>query len=232
MKTYRVTTHALNVRAKPALAGRIRGVLTIGTTVTALGESEDRKWLQLQYTKNGNTHTGWSSLRYLQAVEGDNLLLVTDPPWLRTAAGELGVREAAGAVDHPRVLQYLQSCERLPAALRASDATPWCSAFVNWCMEQVGIEGTNSAWARDWLHWGKRTTTPKRGDVVVFRRGQGGHVGFYWSTTATAIQVLGGNQKDAVSIDAYAAKNLLGYRRFPGTWRFCSCCGQSQPNVP
>ncbi|MAP55132.1 MAG: hypothetical protein CL605_09540 [Altibacter sp.] len=228
MKTYHITTHALNVRSHPSLKGKIIGVLTYGTTVTALQTSEDQKWLQLQYTKHGTTKTGWSSLRYLQAVPPEGLLQETDPPWLRTALGELGVREGVGTENHPRVLQYLQSCERLPADLQATDATPWCSAFVNWCMEQAGVEGTNSAWARDWLHWGRTITKPRRGDVVVLSRGSGGHVGFYWSGTAKTLQVLGGNQKDAVSIAPYSVKRLLGYRRGTGRWAVCSCCGQPE----
>ncbi|MCD4737613.1 MAG: TIGR02594 family protein [Bacteroidales bacterium] len=79
------------------------------------------------------------------------------------------------------------STENINNILRSNDETAWCSAFVNWCMEASGIEGTNSAWARHWLFWGEPVNNPVRGCVVVFKRGTGGHVGFFIKQTTTSI---------------------------------------------
>ena len=83
-------------------------------------------------------------------------------PWLEIAEREQGVAEVPGAGDNPRVVDYLMSTT-LGSLENQNDETPWCSAFVNWCMEQAGIKGTNSAWARSWLDWGKE---PEEGEAA------------------------------------------------------------------
>jgi hypothetical protein len=54
------------------------------------------------------------------------------------------------------------------------------------------------------------------GDIVIFSRGSKswqGHVGFFVKTAGAMIEVLGGNQSDAVNIQRYAKSRLLGVRR-------------------
>uniref|UniRef100_UPI0026303FB4 C40 family peptidase n=1 Tax=Marivita sp. TaxID=2003365 RepID=UPI0026303FB4 len=57
----------------------------------------------------------------------------------------------------------------------------------------------------------------QEGDIVIFTRGDPsgwqGHVGFFVRKTAASIEVLGGNQADAVNIKRYAKTRLLGIRR-------------------
>ncbi|HYN16841.1 MAG TPA: TIGR02594 family protein, partial [Actinomycetes bacterium] len=117
--------------------------------------------------------------------------LPDDPPWLRTALEELGdkVSRIPGAGDHPRILEYLQTTT-VGHPFNQQDHTHWCSAFVNFCVEQSGNPGTDSAVAKSWLDWGRPTTTPVRGCVVVFTRNGGGHVGFYLGHTSTHIRTL------------------------------------------
>ena len=103
----------------------------------------------------------------------------TEPKWLRVARGEIGVKEAIGNQDNPRVVGYHLSTT-LDKSDASEDETPWCSSFVNWCMEKAGEDGTNSAWARSWLKWGYPMDVPNRGCVVVFSRGNSsGHVAFF-----------------------------------------------------
>jgi uncharacterized protein (TIGR02594 family) len=76
---------------------------------------------------------------------------------------------------------------------------------------------TNSAWARSWLNWGVATDDPIPGTIVVFSRGQNaGHVAFYLDEDGDRIQVLGGNQGNAVTIAWFPKANLLGYREPKG----------------
>src|SRR4030095_2451187 len=98
----------------------------------------------------------------------------------------------------PTLESRARSSERCGATRGSSSA--WCSAFANWCVEKAGYEGTDSAWAKSWLTWGKKLATPRRGCIAVFTRGDGGHVGFYISKTSSVIKVLGGNQSDEVNI--------------------------------
>jgi hypothetical protein len=51
------------------------------------------------------------------------------------------------------------------------------------------------------------------GDVLVFKRGAGGHVGFYVGETEGTYAVLGGNQSDQVCITHILKERLLGARR-------------------
>lgn len=127
------------------------------------------------------------------------------------AKKEVGVREVIGNLHNKRVLEY-----HATTTLKATDdETSWCSSFVNWCVVQAGLRGTNSAAARSWLTWGHETKEPKEGDIVVFKRGNppSGHVAFFVKKEGNLIHVLGGNQSDQVKVSAYKAEDLLSYRR-------------------
>lgn len=91
----------------------------------------------------------------------------------------------------------------------AGDTTPWCSAFVNWCLKRAGIPNTADARSLSYLEWGRPVwlkgdsvlpTNAHRGDVAVFQRKSDpryGHVGFFKQTSRTEpnqVEILGGNQ--------------------------------------
>lgn len=134
----------------------------------------------------------------------------TDPAWLVIARKELGTTEIASGKDNPRIVEY-HSATSLKAT---DDETAWCSAFVNWCLKQAGVKGSNSAMARSFLSWGKAVEQPRLGCIVVFSRGQypQGHVAFYVGRDGNRIKVLGGNQSDKVCIVSSSTEQLLGYR--------------------
>lgn len=138
------------------------------------------------------------------------------PPWYTFAAAEVGVKEIVGPEHNPRVMEYLSSVR----GEWPGDETPWCSAFVNWCITQTGLQGTESARARSWLDWGVTTAKPTFGCVVVLWRGSpastSGHVGFYaGSDDRESIRLLGGNQKNRVCIATYPAARVVDYRVAP-----------------
>lgn len=122
-----------------------------------------------------------------------------------------GVDEVRGAEHNPRIVEYHQT-----TSLKATDdETPWCSSFVNWCIERAGIAGTRSAAARSWLRWGRSLADPLPGCIVVLRRGTNpsqGHVGFYVSGDGNRLLLLGGNQGNRVSISSYPKASLLSFR--------------------
>ncbi len=148
-------------------------------------------------------------------VESDGDL----PRWLSIARREMdtGVDEVRGTGHNPRILEY-HATTTLPAGAAGQDETPWCSSFVNWCVRQAGLRGTDSALARSWLDWGDRLPRPRRGAVAVFQRhdpnnSRAGHVAFYWGRASGGrILVLGGNQANQVSITGYPSADLLGFR--------------------
>lgn len=146
------------------------------------------------------------------------------PSWLAVALQEqaAGIREVEGEGDHPRIVEYHATTGRWE-----DDEVPWCSSFVNWCLDQAGYGRTGSALARSWLFWGKPIVEPPVGAIVILQRGDGpqpgpevlkapGHVGFYMGPASSSeILVLGGNQSDAVNTRVYPAGRVLGYR-WPG----------------
>jgi uncharacterized protein (TIGR02594 family) len=132
------------------------------------------------------------------------------PNWLVIAKKELGECEIPGSGDNPRIVEYLKA-----TSLEASedhDATPWCSAFVNWCMQKAGFKGTRSAWAQSWADWGKEVE-PCVGAIVVFRWDNGtGHVGFIEDWDDDGIKVLGGNQQDQVCEERFGWGHVIATR--------------------
>ena len=137
-----------------------------------------------------------------------------NPDWIEIAEGELGVKEIEGSQHESTILDYLATCDNLGPWGKGRDETAWCSAFVNWCLEQAGLDSTRHALARSYIAYGDETE-PRLGAIVVIRRrkvGQdastgsrtGYHVGFFIRESDRSIRLLGGNQANRVS-----------YRNFP-----------------
>ena len=136
----------------------------------------------------------------------------------------IGHSEIAGPESDPFVLAML----RLDAGWPKGDDVPWCSAFVNFIAWQLRLPRSHSLRARSWLLIGAGVSIYQAQvgcDVVVLSRGKGkqpgpdvieapGHVGFFAGTDhKTYVEVLGGNQGNAVSIARYPIERVLGVRR-------------------
>ena len=104
--------------------------------------------------------------------------------------------------------------------------TEWCAAFVNSVLEESGIKSNKDheypLTAKAFLDWGQsvKKENIEPGDLVVFPRGDvewQGHVGFYLSSvTKNNIEyyvILGGNQKNKVSIEFYRSSKAIDIRR-------------------
>lgn len=205
-KQLTVTAEGLNVREAPSLQAKVVDILSRGDIVVWISTSGDGYFHRIIH----NGIEGWASHKYLQFITTP--APASNYPWFAIAHAEIGTREVTGSGDNPRIVAYHRSTS-LDAPSASNDETPWCSSFVNWCVERSGHAGTDSAWARSWLSWGHPTKTPTKGCIVVFTRGtSSGHLAFFVSKTATKIKVLGGNQSDEVNISDYPASRLLGYR--------------------
>ena len=116
-------------------------------------------------------------------------------PWMEVAKKELEkwkILDQAGQEN--KIKEYFSTCAGGPT----SDLTLWCSAFVNYCIKNAGLHGTNDAGARSWEKWhdGKPVENFVPGCIVVFKRGDKGkgHVGFFVGMDGNRPKVLGGNQ--------------------------------------
>ena len=104
----------------------------------------------------------------------------------------------------------------------------WSAAFVNAVLAQDGIPGSESVsdnplLARSFLYWGSNVQRHdiRRGDIVVFPRGNEGwkgHVGFYVETQIYNGKeywvILGGNQDNKVRYERYNPYKSIGIRRY------------------
>jgi uncharacterized protein (TIGR02594 family) len=129
------------------------------------------------------------------------------------AVGELArtVKEVPGHAANPRILAY----HRATTYQATSDEVPWCSSFVNWCLQEAGVTPTRSAAARSWLKWGEPLLQPRYGAITVLSRGLNpaqGHVGFFVSEQEGLVFLLGGNQSNAVSINGFRPERIVGIR--------------------
>lgn len=131
------------------------------------------------------------------------------PTWMLFAGQELGVSEILGGRHNPRIIAYHDT-----TSLSANeDEVPWCASFVNWCMEQARVKGTDSAAARSWDTWGHKSKIRFGAVATVARKGGSGrHVFFIAGFTDTHVFGLGGNQSNRVSIIPYQISKLTAVR--------------------
>jgi uncharacterized protein (TIGR02594 family) len=130
------------------------------------------------------------------------------------AKAEIGTVEWKDG-DNPKVVAYFKDSGN--AGVK-NDETAWCAAFVGAMLERAGMDGTGKLNARSYLDWGKpvERKDAQPGDIVVFKRGNSswqGHVAFFVKDRGALIDVLGGNQSNAVNIKGYQSSQLLGIRR-------------------
>lgn len=150
-----------------------------------------------------------------------------DPPHLKIAFARLGLKEVAGPGDNPDVVAMFARVGRTDVR---HDETSWCAAFVGSCLVEAGVPlaklpaKDDRLTARSYLDFGRKVTEPARGDIVVFWRGSPsswmGHVAFFLRFVTIDgrryVEVIGGNQANAVTIARFPVGQVLGYRRPEG----------------
>lgn len=147
------------------------------------------------------------------------------PLMIHHALAEYGVIEGAGAADNPVILGW--AAEVGLTGSYSSDAIPWCGLFIAVVAKRAGkVAPDHPLWALSWAKFGAVAERPVLGDVLVFKRKGGGHVGLYVGEDTRAFHVLGGNQSDRVCITRIARARLFAarrpvYRQMPVTARPC-----------
>lgn len=158
--------------------------------------------------RNGNTINDGNGNNNI-GVPGSFNPTGTGPQWLQIARGEQGTKEIKGAQHNPRVLEYLKT-----VGLGSDDETPWCAAFVAWCLKNSGqsIAGI-TAGAKSFVTAPSMKKLDKiaYGAIVVYNRGGDptkGHVGICVGVQGGRILTLGGNQSDAVTVAGFSSSKL------------------------
>lgn len=143
------------------------------------------------------------------------------PEWplhYREALKLLGTREVLGSASNPVILAWAKEVGFARLGIPyTTDATPWCGLFAAVCFTRAGLEPPPIAVrALQWAKIGTPVAQPQVGDVLVFRRPGGGHVGFYEAEDATHYWTLGGNQADGVNTMRIEKSRCTARRRPPG----------------
>lgn len=136
---------------------------------------------------------------------------------LATAGTYLGVAEIPGARHNAEIMAMFAASGH---GWVQDDETPWCAAYVNMVLGQLGIPHTGELRARSYLEWGVPVAAgdERPGDICVFWRGAPdaatGHVAFLVRRDGDRVLVRGGNQGNAVTDAWYPVSRLLGLRRY------------------
>jgi len=97
---------------------------------------------------------------------------------------------------------------------------PWCGTFACHVLKKNGYKCPPSkASARSYLELGKKVSLSqaRRGDLVVYARRSGGHVGFFVKSTGRGkIEMVSGNDGNAVKTRVRSTKGVIGVRRVVG----------------
>ena len=134
------------------------------------------------------------------------------PAWLAPAWAELGQHELPGTPANPHIRNLYADAHHPKTS---SDEVAWCAAYVSACLERSGTRSARTLLARDYLTWGTALDVPRLGAIAVLSRNpdpNAGHVAFLIGQTADQLILLGGNQSNAVTVQAFPKSRLLSLR--------------------
>lgn len=142
------------------------------------------------------------------------------PSLIRAAVPLFGTLETPGKGDNPVIIDWAHEVEKAIGVAHlgySADSIPWCGLYVAVVAVRAGWTDTipkTPLWAKSWKTFGvDASKEPSFGDILVFTRNGGGHVGFYVGEGKNYFHVLGGNQSDAVTITRIAKARLYAVRR-------------------
>lgn len=123
------------------------------------------------------------------------------PKTIQVALKYLGTQEIVGKGSNKTILTWRDMLNQSGVVITgySDDDIPWCGLFAAIVTLEAGKEVVkNPLWARNWQNFGVQSQKASLGDILVFVRDGGGHVGFYIGEDKTAYHVLGGNQSNKV----------------------------------
>lgn len=146
------------------------------------------------------------------------------PRLILEARALYGVTETPGTASTAEIMAWAREVGL--EKTYPNDGVAWCGLFAAVVAKRAGWEVVaGPLWARNWAQFG-RAVDPRQaalGDVLVFSRDGGGHVGFYVGEDATAYHVLGGNQSDRVGFTRILKSRCIAVRR--PKWRVAAPAG-------
>ena len=145
------------------------------------------------------------------------------PRLVQAAIEYIGLKEVPGQKNNPVIMQMAEAVG--VADIYKNDDTSWCALFISFLCKKTNkplpltkdkYDYIRAAW---FLKYGNpvRSGDEKLGDILVFQRTGGNHVGIYIAESKDTFYVLGGNQGNSVSIAEISKFRLREARRFYAT---------------
>lgn len=133
-------------------------------------------------------------------------------PWMDFAKSKIGEKELPGTQENN---PWIVSLFKWTSYFTKQDETPWCAAFVNWCLGECGYKRTNSAAAKSFDNYGNKCELQFGAVVTIKHHTTGGrHVTLCWSPEGSApyFKGLGGNQSNSVRVSNYMKDEIVSIR--------------------
>lgn len=143
----------------------------------------------------------------------------TLPKMVEFGLSLLGTQEVIGKGSNKTILSWRDTLNQNGVIVEgySDDSIPWCGLFIaylTFMRRRLSNEVvSNPLWARNWVNYGEKSPEASLGDILVFVRNGGGHVGIYIGEDSTTYHVLGGNQSDNVTITRIAKNRCIAVRR-------------------
>lgn len=140
------------------------------------------------------------------------------PKLVQAGLSYLGLKEYPGPSSNPVIMQMAKDLG--VSNIYTNDDMSWCALFMCYLCKITGKPMPYRSYeilrAASFATWGNPVARgdERLGDIAVFKRPGGNHVGIVIAVTATTIVVLGGNQSNAVTITEIAKTRLSACRRY------------------
>lgn len=129
----------------------------------------------------------------------------------------LGLKEYPGTTNNNPVIMNMAKSLGI-SNIYQNDEVAWCALYMcHLCKitnKPMPFTGYDILRAKSFENWGVASPQASLGDVLVFKRPEGAHVGLYIAESPTTYFVLGGNQSNSVNITEIAKNRLTAVRRY------------------
>jgi uncharacterized protein (TIGR02594 family) len=143
---------------------------------------------------------------------------ITDAPLMIKEAvriGKLNTNEIPGPKSNSEIMKLAETAG--VKDIYKNDDVAWCavamSAIAIVALKELPFTGYDRLRAASFLKFGLPVSEPMLGDVLVFTRTGGGHVGLYVGEDKDCYHVAGGNQGNQVNVVRISKNRLSGARR-------------------
>lgn len=129
--------------------------------------------------------------------------------------GRLNTNEIPGLRSNPEIMKLAEIAG--VKSIYKNDDVAWCavaqSAICVLANKELPFSGFDRLRAVSFLKFGDAVKDPVLGDILIFTRTGGGHVGMYIGEDKDCYHVVGGNQSNQYNVTRIVKNRLSGARR-------------------